>query len=191
MANTMTMVSPRCRAGRLTALLAGSVIAMAAGAGIGPVLAQDDEPELPPVRQDPARPPARVSGEAVLPGREAFDRSRPQITIGRREPRTGGVDEEVAQLVGDDRTLAWECELGERVELVGSNNQVAITGQCLGLNIVGDRNQVQIQVVDDIRIQGDGNDVRWRRGFTRGTPDVLQLRGNNSSGPLAAGADQP
>ena len=177
-------------------------MAMGLGPGIGPALAQDEDPELPPVRQDPAQPPMRVSGEAVLPGREAFDRSQPQITIGRRDRSTAAAQEEVAQrvgkrrptvaqLVGDERNLAYECEIGERVELVGSSNQVLITGQCLGLNIVGDRNQVQIQVVDDVRIQGDGNDVRWRRGFTMAAPDVLQLRGNNSSGPLTVEADPP
>lgn len=191
MVNKATAKFQLGRAGGLTALLVGIGMAMGLGPGIGPALAQDEDPELPPVRQDPAQPPMRVSGEAVLPGREAFDRSQPQITIGRRDRSTAAAQEEVAQLVGDERNLAYECEIGERVELVGSSNQVLITGQCLGLNIVGDRNQVQIQVVDDVRIQGDGNDVRWRRGFTMAAPDVLQLRGNNSSGPLTAEADPP
>lgn len=173
----------RFHAAGMTVLLAGVAIALAAAQGMGTALAQD-ETGLPPVRQDPARPPARVSGEAVLPGREAFDRSQPQITIGVRDRSASREREETAQLVGEGRSLAHECEPGERVELVGSNNQVAIQGQCLGLNIVGDRNLVTIQVVDEVRIEGDSNDVRWGRGFTTASPDVLQLRGNNTSGPL-------
>ena len=181
------IIGQRARACMPGVLLAGMVVFVAGGLGVAPALAQPDDPEvLPPARQDMSRMPGRVSGEAVMPGREAFDRSQPQFTIGRRDrSQEAEAVEEMAQLVGEDRSLAYECDLGERVELVGSNNQVIIQGHCLGLNIVGDRNQVEIEVVDDVRIEGDGNDVRWGRGFTLAKPDVLQLRGNNSSGPLA------
>ncbi len=144
-----------------------------------------DEPEYedtPPPMRDPAQAlPGRADGQSVLGGREAFDRG-PQFQLGRRDRRAEPPPEDAyAQLTGQAQTLSYECDIGERLELVGADNIVTVTGQCLALSIVGNGNQVDIEVVDDVRIQGDGNDIRWGRGFTMTRPEVMQLEGSNTA----------
>lgn len=141
--------------------------------------AAEDEP--PPRPRDPSKAlPSRSTGEAVLGGRDAFDRDTPQFQIGR--PRRSEIDaaiEQGVQLAGNDQNLRHDCEIGERVELVGSNNIVRIQGQCVGLHVTGDNNSIEIDVVDEIRFRGDRNDVRWRRGFTVDQPNMLETGGRN------------
>lgn len=158
----------------------------------GPALAQDqDEPPLP--MRDPAQAlPSRQTGEAVMPGREAFDRDSPQFRVGvgrDRAAEQAAAEAAGAQLVGDGGNLSHECAAGERVQLVGNGNIVRITGLCVGLSIEGDDNQVEIEVVDEIRINGADNDVRWRRGLTVDRPNYLESGGFNTVGRLAAAAD--
>jgi hypothetical protein len=149
---------------------------------------EDDRPAR--LLLDPAQAlPGRGTGEAVMGAREAFDRAEPQLRIGRRRRGETEIAEALpAQLAGDGQTLRHECDLGERVELAGNDNLVEIRGQCLGLSITGNGNQVTIEVVDDIRIEGRGNDVRWRRGFTGTRPNALELGGRNTVRPLAGAA---
>lgn len=148
------------------------------------LLAQNTRDDDPPPRtlHDPGQAlPSRATGEAVMGSRDAFDREQPQFRIGRGQKReTATVDTAGAQLAGEDQTLRYQCDIGERVELVGHRNTVTIDGDCLGLSIVGHGNQVTIAVVDDIRIEGRDNDVRWRRGFTGSRPNALELGGRNS-----------
>lgn len=145
----------------------------------------DDEPERTLI--DPAQAlPSRSTGEAVMGTREAFDREAPQIQVGLRRDRDKAATAAVAgaQLAGNEQTLAHDCDIGERVELVGDNNIVAITGQCIGLSVTGVGNQVTIDVVDEIRIDGNGNDIRWKRGFTVDRPTSLETGGRNSVAQL-------
>lgn len=145
----------------------------------------DDEPTR--TLTDPAEAlPSRSTGEAVMGTREAFDREAPQIQVGLRRDRdkAAAAAEAGAQLAGNEQTLAHDCDIGERVELVGDNNIVAITGQCIGLSVSGIGNQVTIDVVDEIRIDGDRNDVRWKRGFTVDRPTSLENGGRNSVAQL-------
>ncbi|MFB9067682.1 DUF3060 domain-containing protein [Pseudofulvimonas gallinarii] len=157
-----------------------------------PVSAQDPDEAPPRTLRDPAEAlPSRASGEAVMSSRDAFDREQPQFQIGRRKrSETPAVDATGAQLAGDDQSLGYACDIGERVELVGHRNTVDITGDCLGLSIVGHGNQVTIEVVDDIRIEGRDNDVRWQRGFTSTRPNALELGGRNSVRALADARDE-
>jgi hypothetical protein len=155
------------------------------------VQVEDEEmdPDPAPRRlRDPSESlPSRSTGEAVMGGREAFDRESPQFTVGRDRVR---VDADAAlaagaQLAGSDQTLDHVCEIGERVELVGDRNIVTITGECVGLSVTGTGNQIGIDVVDEIRIQGDSNDVRWQRGLTVDRPNMLETGGRNSVQRLA------
>lgn len=154
-----------------------------------PLLAQSEREDDPPPRtlRDPSQAlPSRGTGEAVLGSRDAFDREQPQFQIGRRNRTESATpDATGAQLSGDEQTLRHQCDIGERVELVGHRNIVDIQGECLGLSIVGNGNQVTIVVVDDIRIEGRDNDVRWQRGFTSTRPHALELGGRNSVRALA------
>lgn len=172
------------------------VFVIAASAAFVPVAAWAQQPEEEtdtPSRTltDPTEAlPSRGTGEAVMGGREAFDRETPQFRVGSRRAKDDAAAAAAAgaQLAGSDQTMNHTCEIGERVELVGDNNIVAITGQCIGLSITGIGNQVTIDVVDDIRIEGDGNDVRWRRGFTVDRPNSLESGGRNSVTPLRESA---
>ena len=149
---------------------------------------QEDEADEPQrTLMDPAEAlPSRSTGEAVMGTREAFDREEPQIQVGLRRNRdaAAAAAEAGAQLAGNDQTLDHDCEIGERVELVGDNNIVAITGQCVGLSVTGNGNQVTVDVVDEIRIEGESNDIRWKRGFTVDRPMSLETGGRNSVAQL-------
>lgn len=155
------------------------------------VQVDNDETDADPAprrMRDPAEAlPSRSTGEAVLGGREAFEREAPQFSVGRDRVRADAEAARAAgaQLVGSDQTLDHVCEIGERVELVGDGNIVTITGECIGLTITGANNQVGIEVVDEIRIEGDGNDVRWQRGLTVDRPNMLETGGSNSVQRLA------
>lgn len=149
----------------------------------------DDEPEPIPPPVDPARDlPSRSTGEAVMGARDAFDRESPQFQVGRRSRMSAdeAAARAAAQLSGDDATLSHDCESGERVELVGSRNFVTVTGLCVGLSISGDGNQVTVEVVDEIRIEGGDNDVRWQRALTAERPNVVELDGHNRIARLPA-----
>ena len=151
--------------------------------------AEDEDPEpTPRVLRDPAQAlPSRSTGEAVMQGREAFRQDEPQFTVGRERLREDAEAARAAgaQLVGNDQTLAHACDIGERVELVGDRNIVTITGECVGLSVTGSGNQIGIEVVDEVRIEGDRNDVRWQRGLTFDRPNVLESGGSNSVQRLA------
>ena len=140
----------------------------------------EDEP--PPRPRDPTKAlPSRGTGEAVLGGRDAFDRDTPQFQIGRRQrSEVEQAAERGVQLAGNDQNMTHECEIGERVELVGANNIARLRGQCIGLYVTGDNNSIEIDVIDEIRIRGDRNDVRWRRGFTVERPNMLESGGRNT-----------
>jgi hypothetical protein len=155
------------------------------------VQADSDEtdPDPSPRRmRDPSEAlPSRSTGEAVLGGREAFEREAPQFSVGRDRVRADAEAARAAgaQLTGSDQTLDHVCDIGERVELVGDRNIVTITGECVGLSITGSGNQVGIEVVDEIRIEGQDNDVRWQRGLTVDRPNMLETGGRNSVQRLA------
>ena len=167
-----------------------TLMALAMMAAALPAVAQDDDAldDEPRTMTDPTLAlPSRDTGEAVLGGREAFDNETPQFQVGRRSDAIADAEAAAAagaQLTGSDQTLSHECEVGERVELVGNTNIVTVTGQCVGLSIAGNGNQVTIDVVDEIRIQGADNDVRWSRGFTVDRPNTLETAGRNSVAQL-------
>lgn len=189
----------QCRsAAALVVALAGLALPLQLSAQVEVrVQADSDEtdPDEGPRRlRDPSEAlPSRSTGEAVMGGREAFDREAPQFSVGRDRVRADAEAARAAgaQLVGSDQTLDHVCEIGERVELVGDRNIVSITGECVGLSITGAGNQVGIEVVDEIRIQGDGNDVRWQRGLTVDRPNMLETGGRNSVQRLAGSEPQP
>lgn len=173
--------------GTLSRTVLASMIALVATV---PVIAQDEPADEPRTLTDPAQAlPSRDTGEAVMGARDAFDREQPQFQVGTRRNRDEAAEAAAAgaQLAGDDRTLDHECEIGERVELVGNRNIVDIRGQCVGLSITGEGNQVTIEVVDEIRIEGADNDVRWQRGFTVDRPNSLETGGRNSVAQLRQG----
>lgn len=154
----------------------------------GTAFAQTEE--APRTLMNPAEAlPSRDTGEAVMGARDAFDREQPQFQVGARRDRDAAARAVAAgaQLAGEDRTLDHECEIGERVELVGNRNIVDIRGQCIGLSITGEGNQVTVEAVDEIRIEGADNDVRWQRGFTVDRPNSLETGGRNSVAQLRQG----
>lgn len=161
------------------------------------VQATSDETDTDPAprrMRDPSEAlPSRSTGEAVLGGREAFEREAPQFSVGRDRVRADAEAARAAgaQLAGSDQTLDHVCDIGERVELVGDRNIVTITGECVGLAITGSGNQVGIEVVDEIRIEGARNDVRWQRGLTVDRPNMLETGGSNSVQRLAGSDQQP
>ena len=166
---------------------ASSVFIVAMLASAMPALAQNEDEGIEPAPRtlsDPSQAlPSRNTGEAVMGGREAFDNEAPQFQVGRRANANAAAEAAAAagaQLTGSNQTLSHECLSGERVELVGDTNIVTITGECVGLSVEGNGNQVTIEVVDEIRLQGESNDIRWSRGLTVDRPNMLETGGRNT-----------
>lgn len=173
---------------------ASTLFIVAMLASVTPAFAQTPDEEAEPAPRtmtDPSEAlPSRNTGEAVLGGREAFDNETPQFQVGRRRNANAAAEAAAAagaQLTGSNQTLNHECVTGERVELVGDTNIVTITGECAGLSVEGNGNQVTIEIVDEIRLQGERNDVRWSSGLTVDRPNTLETGGRNSVAELRSG----
>ncbi len=173
---------------------ASGVFILAMLASAMPAFAQTDDEDAEPAprtMRDPSQAlPSRNTGEAVLGAREAFDNETPQFQVGRRDNANAAAEAAAAagaQLTGSNQTLSHDCVTGERVELVGDTNIVTITGECAGLSVEGNGNQVTIQVVDEIRLYGENNDIRWSAGLTVDRPNTLESGGRNTVSELRRG----
>ncbi|MDR2871082.1 MAG: DUF3060 domain-containing protein [Xanthomonadaceae bacterium] len=66
-------------------------------------------------------------------------------------------------LNGNGRTMRYGCEPGDQVTLSGNDNIVRITGNCSVVRVYGGNNQVNIDAVDEILVNGTSNQVSYGR----------------------------
>lgn len=70
------------------------------------------------------------------------------------------------EIVGSGQHVSHECNRDDVVALTGSDNQVALEGECGTLEISGAGNVVHAAAIGKVEVTGSGNQVFWRRGKT-------------------------
>ena len=88
--------------------------------------------------------------------------------------------ENVAQIVGSNRTMTLDCG-GAGVRIAGSNNKVTLTGSCTKLMIVGSRNSVTVAfgANGSIWLTGSRNEITWATADGK-EPNVYHLGHGNT-----------
>lgn len=90
-----------------------------------------------------------------------------------------------------------DCAKDPEVAVVGSSNEITLTGECTKLAIsgssnkvtaatvakiaiTGSTNEVNVDAVDKVALTGSDNKVTYKKGVTRKTPKVAKLGTGNA-----------
>ncbi|WP_163861646.1 DUF3060 domain-containing protein [Myxococcus eversor] len=84
------------------------------------------------------------------------------------------------ELVDSDGTVAHDCADGGKVEIVGSDNKVTLTGTCELVEVTGSDNKVTVHTVRRIETTGSGNSVTWKQGPEKGKKPRVSNTGSNN-----------
>ncbi|MCY1001050.1 DUF3060 domain-containing protein [Myxococcus sp. MISCRS1] len=84
------------------------------------------------------------------------------------------------ELVDSDRTVKHDCGEGGKVEIVGSSNQVILTGTCEYIEVTGSENKVSAHTVRRIETTGSDNNVVWKQGPQKGKRPRISNTGTNN-----------
>ncbi|MFY1830291.1 DUF3060 domain-containing protein [Myxococcus fulvus] len=84
------------------------------------------------------------------------------------------------ELVDSDRTVKHDCGDGGKVEIVGSSNQVVLTGTCEYIEVTGSENKVSAHIVRRIETTGSDNNVVWKQGPQKGKKPRISNTGTNN-----------
>ncbi|MBZ4408988.1 DUF3060 domain-containing protein [Myxococcus faecalis] len=84
------------------------------------------------------------------------------------------------ELVDSDRTVKHDCGEGGKVEIVGSSNQVILTGTCEYIEVTGSENKVSAHTVRRIETTGSDNNVVWKQGPQKGKKPRISNTGTNN-----------
>lgn len=76
--------------------------------------------------------------------------------------------------------VALHCGAGDTVEINAAGAQATITGTCATVRVNGADNQVRIESVGEVSIQGSGNAVEWQRPLDGRAPLVKRIEGAGS-----------
>ncbi|MCP3162288.1 DUF3060 domain-containing protein [Myxococcus qinghaiensis] len=90
-------------------------------------------------------------------------------------PRSGSLE-----LVDSDRTVTHDCADGGKVEIVGSDNKVTLTGTCELVEVTGSDNKVTVHTARRIETTGSGNSVTWKQGAEKGKKPRISNTGSNN-----------
>ncbi|GEN05862.1 Protein of unknown function [Myxococcus fulvus] len=120
---------------------------------------------------------ARVRGGGVdiqADGASARDRDDDDAA------ETSSQSEGSLELVDSDRTVKHDCGEGGKVEIVGSSNQVILTGTCEYIEVTGSENKVSAHTVRRIETTGSDNNVVWKHGPQKGKKPRISNTGTNN-----------
>ncbi|NTX01070.1 DUF3060 domain-containing protein [Myxococcus sp. CA051A] len=84
------------------------------------------------------------------------------------------------ELVDSERTVTHDCADGGKVEIVGSDNKVTLTGTCELVEVTGSDNQVVVHTAHRIETTGSGNKVSWKQGAEKGKKPRVSNTGTNN-----------
>lgn len=84
------------------------------------------------------------------------------------------------ELVDSDRTVVHDCADGGKVEIVGSDNKVTLTGTCELVEVTGSDNKVTAHIARRIETTGSGNSVTWKQGAEKGKKPRISNTGSNN-----------
>ena len=69
---------------------------------------------------------------------------------------------------------------GKTFTVTGGNNQIRIKGDCKGLKVIGEHNEIMLDRVDAVTVLGNKNEIAYKSGVTADKPTVKQLGEANS-----------
>ncbi|MCK8503248.1 DUF3060 domain-containing protein [Myxococcus fulvus] len=94
--------------------------------------------------------------------------------------QTSSQSEGSLELVDSERTVKHDCGEGGKVEIVGSSNQVILTGTCEYIEVTGSENKVIAHTVRRIETTGSDNSVVWKQGPQKGKKPRISNTGTNN-----------
>ncbi|WP_141327802.1 DUF3060 domain-containing protein [Myxococcus sp. AB025B] len=94
--------------------------------------------------------------------------------------QTSSQSEGSLELVDSERTVKHDCGEGGKVEIVGSSNQVILTGTCESIEVTGSENKVSAHTVRRIETTGSDNSVVWKQGPQKGKKPRISNTGTNN-----------
>ncbi|WP_426735894.1 DUF3060 domain-containing protein [Myxococcus faecalis] len=94
--------------------------------------------------------------------------------------QTSSQSEGSLELVDSERTVKHDCGEGGKVEIVGSSNQVILTGTCEYIEVTGSENKVSAHTVRRIETTGSDNSVVWKQGPQKGKKPRISNTGTNN-----------
>ncbi|UXI67178.1 DUF3060 domain-containing protein [Tahibacter amnicola] len=80
----------------------------------------------------------------------------------------------------NNKAVTHNCGEAGSLSLVGSGNEVTVTGECTLVAIKGGNNTVRINRVSQINVDGDGNQVSWVDGTGPGNQATSKVAGRNN-----------
>ncbi|MCP3141541.1 DUF3060 domain-containing protein [Pyxidicoccus xibeiensis] len=76
------------------------------------------------------------------------------------------------EVTGTGQSSTHACAPGTEVEVTGSSNTVTLTGECKSLTVSGSTNNVKVEAIRTITVEGASNTVTWKRGHGKSKPKV-------------------
>ena len=76
--------------------------------------------------------------------------------------------------------IALHCAAGDTVEINAAGAQATITGTCAAVHVNGADNDVRVESVGEVSIDGSGNAVQWQRPIDGRAPLVTRMNGAGS-----------
>ena len=76
--------------------------------------------------------------------------------------------------------IALHCGPGDTVEINADGAQATITGTCATVRVNGANNDVRIESVGEVSINGSGNAVQWQRTLDGRAPLMRSIQGGGS-----------
>lgn len=76
--------------------------------------------------------------------------------------------------------VALHCGPGDTVEIAAAGAAATITGTCAAVRVTGADNDVRVESVGEVAIEGSGNAVQWQRPLDGHAPRVTRMEGTGS-----------
>lgn len=91
--------------------------------------------------------------------------------------------------------VALHCAAGDTVEITAAGAQATITGTCAAVHVNGADNDVRVESVGEVSIEGSRNAVQWQRPIDGRAPRMTRMNGAGSflrqNAALSLGAAAP
>lgn len=93
---------------------------------------------------------------------------------------SGGMARADLTVMDNRQNVEHACTGGDTVAVLGSDNNIRITGKCGTVSVQGNKNQIQVEAAATIAATGNKNTVLWQRGpDDRNPPRVSNLGSGN------------
>lgn len=93
------------------------------------------------------------------------------VALGLGAP--AGAEESRLHLTGDHQQRTVTCAPETEVVIEGASNDYRIQGVCKLISVSGTSNQVRVQSLGRLTVEGEGNVILWTNGLTEPEPPAL------------------